>query len=348
VRIGAVYEWKQNIRYRSLNPLEALQRRGHEVRFAREGVGYAAGALHAERLGGCDVVHGYRNLLPEEVALVQECIRAGAAFVWDTDDDLAAAPSEGTGTRGGGLHAQRIFARTLQIARLADVVTTSTERLAERYRASGIERVEVLGNYLAPEVMRSRRRRHEGIVIGWIAGLEHAADLARIPVVDALRRLLDVHPRLRVASIGVDLGLPRERYEHHGEVPIKLLQDHLGRWDLGIAPLADTPFNRARSDVKLKEYASVGIPWLASPVGPYAGLGAAQGGELVADDGWHGALERLATRRLARLRLGRRARAWARTQSIERHAERWERVCAEAIERRARRGGDPRARRGRA
>jgi hypothetical protein len=345
MRIGAVYEWKQNVHYRTLNPLEALRRRGHEVAYAREGTGHRARALVPERLSGCEVVHGYRMLGPEELRIVQSLIRRGAAFVWDTDDDLGSLPIERSGLRElAGASPRRLFAQTLGIARLADVVVASTEPLAERYRAAGIARVEVLGNYLAPAALHVRRRRHAGVVVGWTAGLEHAADVARIPVAAALRGLLDAHPHVRVESLGLDLALAHERYAHCAEVPFARLQDHVARWDLALAPLADIPFNRARSDVKLKEYASVGVPWLASPVGPYAGYGAAEGGRLVSDDGWGEALAALVGSGLARRRLGWAGRRWARQQTIDRVAGRWEAVLAEAIERRrARLSGRDRA-----
>ncbi|HEX4806901.1 MAG TPA: hypothetical protein VFU94_13465 [Conexibacter sp.] len=340
MRIGGIHEWKQNAHYRLLQPLEALRRRGHEVRIARAGTGHDPGLLQPEALHSCAVVHGYRMLDAEELRLIQRLVRAGSAFVWDTDDDLAALPRESPHYReSGGVHGRRLFERSLEIARLADVVTTSTEALAERYRRAGLERVEVLPNYLAREALRGGPRRHDGFVVGWTAGLEHASDAARIPIVETLRRMLDADPTVRVVSLGLDLGLPPDRYEHHAEVPFARLQDHIARWDVGIAPLADIPFNRVRSDVKLKEYASVGIPWLASPVGPYAGYGEAQGGRLVADEQWGAAIEELTRGRFARRRLGRRARSWAKSQSIERHVARWEAVYAEAIERRAARRG---------
>lgn len=42
--------------------------------------------------------------------------------------------------------------------------------------------------------------------------------------------------------------------------------------DIGIAPLRDTPFNHAKSDIKALEYSAAGIPWVASPMTAYSQL----------------------------------------------------------------------------
>lgn len=42
--------------------------------------------------------------------------------------------------------------------------------------------------------------------------------------------------------------------------------------DIGIAPLSDTPFNHAKSDIKLLEYSASGIPWVASGLPEYEAL----------------------------------------------------------------------------
>lgn len=42
--------------------------------------------------------------------------------------------------------------------------------------------------------------------------------------------------------------------------------------DIGIAPLNDTPFNHAKSDIKLLEYSASGIPWVASDLSSYSAL----------------------------------------------------------------------------
>jgi glycosyltransferase involved in cell wall biosynthesis len=108
------------------------------------------------------------------------------------------------------------------------------------------------------------------------------------------------------------------------------LPRRIAEWDIGIAPLADIPYNATRSDIKVKEYAACGVPWLASPFGPYSDLGEAQGGRLVHDDGWFEALDRLVARRRERKRLSRKGRAWAKRQTMDAVADRWERLFAEA------------------
>jgi glycosyltransferase involved in cell wall biosynthesis len=43
------------------------------------------------------------------------------------------------------------------------------------------------------------------------------------------------------------------------------------RWDVAIAPLRDTAFGRCKSDVKLLDYAALGVPGVYSRVPAYAG-----------------------------------------------------------------------------
>jgi glycosyltransferase involved in cell wall biosynthesis len=121
-----------------------------------------------------------------------------------------------------------------------------------------------------------------------------------------------------------------DRYSHHPLVAFNDLPLHIGRYDVGIAPLADIPANWCRSDIKVKEYAASGVPWLASPRGPYRGLSETQGGRLVSDDRWFEAVDALVSNRWARWRLGRHARSWAQRQTIEAAADQWESVFLHA------------------
>lgn len=328
MRLGVVWHPSSNAHYRAIEPMRAMKRRGHEVVWPANGDGKA----DLRRLARCDVVHVYRRCDEETRRVVAELAGGGIAVTWDNDDDFTAVPKESADYRKiGGLAGQRFFTRMVKMARRARLMTTTSELIADKYRRAGVERVEVIGNHLPHGTLRLSRR-HDGVVIGWVAGLEHRADIARIPIVDALRRLLAEHEDVWVESIGVNLGLP-ERYRHDPGVNFRELPRRMGGWDIGIAPLADLPHNRARSDIKLKEYAASGLPWLASPLGPYLGLGGEQGGRLVPDHGWFEALEALASQRRERRRLARNAKAWSKHQTIETVADRWEQLFAGAAAR---------------
>jgi glycosyltransferase involved in cell wall biosynthesis len=311
--------------YRAVEPMKAMSRRGHEVIWPSD----AGGEPEVRRLAGCDVVHVYRRGQDGVRQVLRALIERGTTITYDNDDNLATVPKQSpTYKKLGGFTGQRVFAETVKAARLAHTCTTTNKLLAETYRRAGVERVEVIENFLAHDVPRPRSR-HDGIVIGWVAGGEHRADADRIKIADALERLLAEHRDVRVECIGVNLALT-ERYRHDLYVPFEQLPQRIGGFDVGIAPLADISWNRTRSDIKLKEYAASGVPWLASPVGPYRGLGEEQGGRLVPDDGWFEALECLVMRQKERRRLARKAEKWAKRQTIDAAADRWEQVFAAA------------------
>jgi hypothetical protein len=320
MRLGVIWEpHATGGNYRAIFPMRAMERLGHEVVWPAG----ADGAPDAARLTSCDVVHVQRRFDERTTRLMGDLARAGIGITWDNDDDFTCAPKEHPGYRVvGGKAGMALFERTVSIARIAHGVSAASRALADRYEQAGIAGVEVIPNLLASNAVR-RPRRHDGIVVGWVAGLEHLADVARIPIADALRGLLAEHREVRVECIGVDLGLG-ERYRHDARLDFEHLPDRIAAFDIGIAPLADIPFNRARSDIKVKEYAACGAAWLASPVGPYVGLGEREGGRLVQDDAWRAELERLVLHGRDRRRLARRARSWAKTQTIDHGARRWE------------------------
>jgi hypothetical protein len=327
MRIGVVWEDQTSAAfYRAYYPLQALERRGHEIVWPTA----KSGELEARRLTTCDVVHVYRRYDPDTIRVATELARAGIAITWDNDDDFLNIPEEHPQYRQIKGKLREFFALTIEMASLAHAVTTTTEALADVYRQAGVEEIEVIPNLLPADSVRSPRR-HDGIVIGWVAGMEHRADADRLGIAETMQRVLADHPDVRVECIGLDLGL-RERYRHDAYIEFEQLADRIAGFDIGLAPLADIPFNRSRSDIKLKEYAARGVAWLASPVGPYLGLGEEHGGRLVADDGWYDALSRLVARGRERRRLARRGRSWAKRQTVDAAANRWERHFVRAAD----------------
>lgn len=320
-----------NTSHRCLEPAQALSERGHQVLVLDDGDGARTDALP----DGADVLLVHRLHSPNVVRTARTLAARGSAFVWDNDDDLTDVPPNPRGSvRRGGLRSQHQAAELSAAIELADLVTTPSADLAQRFRSSGAPAVKVVENYVPDAFARAKRRAHDGVTIGWVAGYEHIYDLRELGLRDVLRRLLDAREDVRVVSIGLDLSLERDRYRSMPMVPYADLPQLTAEWDIGIAPLADVSFNRARSNCKLKEYAAVGTPWLASPVGPYLGLGDREGGRLVADGDWHAALDDLIERPRERAKLAKRGRRWARGHAIGRNVKCWEAALGEAVERR--------------
>jgi len=317
--------------YRGIGPMTALQQvRGHHVREVPINLGDPP--LAAVR--DVDVLHIHRYAEEGAVSLARTAKAHGAAVVWDNDDDIGSVPKGTPGyRRQGGMMWERRLAGMRRIFQLADLVTAPSAPLAARLREYGARHAEVIENHVADQWVLRTRPPREGVTIGWIAGLEHQIDAERLPIRETLQRLLDERPEVRVVSFGLGLGLRDERYRHVSVVPLLRLTEEAGVFDVGIAPLSDIAMNRARSNIKLKEYAAAGACWLASPIGPYVGHGEKQGGRLVPDDGWYDALARLLDKPRERAKLTKRAGKWVAGETLSKAARVWEARFEEAIAR---------------
>jgi glycosyltransferase involved in cell wall biosynthesis len=317
--------------YRGIGPMSALaQLRGHQVVPLRLGGGPPPLAAVHE----IDVLHMHRYGEEGAVRLAREAKAHGAAVAWDNDDDMGSVPKGTPGYRKqGGMMWERRLAGMRKIFAIADLVTAPNATLVERLREYGAPHANVIENHVPDQFVLRGRPPREGVTIGWIAGLEHQLDVERIAIREALQRLLDERPEARVVSIGLGLGLRGERYRHIDVVPLMELTRAASVFDIGIAPLSDIAMNRARSNVKLKEYAAGGACWLASPIGPYAGMGEKQGGRLVADGDWFDALVRLVDKPRERAKLTKRAAKWVAGQTLSKNVGAWEAAFETAIAR---------------
>ena len=323
----AVFAQERNVssHYRAIEPMEALAARGHGVLLDGD-----PSLTPAPEARACDVAVISRYQGKAAQRLVEALRAAGLAIVWDHDDAVALSHR----LNPGALQVQRRRSELATILALTDVVTTTNPMLAEHFRELGAQSVHVIENYLGEYFADVGRAPHDGVVLGWAAWSDHQVDWQELRLREMVERALEAHPQLRVESIGpINLGLPPERYSQIGVVPLPELGRNLARFDIGIAPIADRPFNRARSNVKLKEYAGAGAVWLASPIGPYVGHGEKQGGQLVADERWADAIGELVAKPRLLRRLARRGRRWAESQLIGRNTAPWEAALTEALER---------------
>jgi glycosyltransferase involved in cell wall biosynthesis len=339
--------------YRGVLPMSALRRHGHEVL----AIDTAKHRPSIAQLAQTDVLHVHRYCDRAARKLMLEAKAQGATVVWDNDDD-AGSDMMLAYRRDSPLVWQRGRSDVNQTIQVSDLVTTPSKVLAECLHERGARRVAVVESYI-PRLFLSPRGAYDlfdGVTIGWMASSEHQYDAEQTPIVPVLQRLLDERSDVRVVTIGVALELQSDRYRHikgvrfieqsrrrlpTGASGVSLgvmtggLTNHLAQFDIGIAPLADSQFNEARSNIKLKEYAAAGAVWLASPRGPYLEMGEDQGGRLVADNDWFEAITRLIVKRRERAKLAKRAAKWATGQTIEQNAYRWDEIFREAISRRA-------------
>jgi glycosyltransferase involved in cell wall biosynthesis len=331
MRIGVLYKpegW--NVAYRAQGPAEALRARGHDVRVV---VRANDDSFDPQPFMDCDIVHIYRLSDDGVRRLVDGLHARGVAVSWDNDDDVRLIPTvRRRQLKLDQYKIERAWQSQVKMMRRADVVTTTTEYLADAFASVGASRVVRIENYLFDAQYQCSRPSRDRLLIGWVAAAEHEADDQALRVSQNLRQALERHPALHVVTIGLALHVDHARYERLAQIPLRNLNEQVRRFDIAIAPLADIPMSYARSNVKVKEYAAAGVPWLASARGPYAGLGAAQGGMVVEDGDWQQAFDTLLGSRLKRWRLRRNATSWAKTQSIERHVDKWERAFEEAIE----------------
>jgi glycosyltransferase involved in cell wall biosynthesis len=272
---------------------------------------------------------------------VRAAKQQGMTVIYDNDDDMRAVPSNNKAALDyKGFAGDRALRQIKRLVQLADLSIASSDPIGERFREYGAEHVQVIENYCPDAALDASAPPNGGTVVaGWLAGNEHHVDIERMPLREQFERALDAHPQLVIETVGCNMGMRHERYRCDPHVDFFDLPRKLAQFDVGLAPIADNPFNLARSNIKVKEYAVLGRPWLASPVGPYAALGEREGGRLVPEHGWAEALGRLVEKPRERRKLAKSARKWGRAQAMSANIKLWEDALTGAI---VRAGGTPR------
>lgn len=71
---------------------------------------------------------------------------------------------------------------------------------------------------------------------------------------------------------GYAFGLVRDPSGHDRIIDLYDWPDEVAKLGIGVAPLADTRFNRCKSWLKPLELSALGVPWVASPRAEYSRL----------------------------------------------------------------------------
>ncbi len=222
--------------------------------------------------GACepDVIAIQRPLSRKIADAVPYLQEQDIAVTVDLDDDFLALHPEHRAQQQ--LDEETNPSHLVRACLAADLVTAPTQSLLDRYAPHG--RGALIRNYLPRWTLDVPDRRN-GYTIGWSGvAADHPGDLegtggAVAVVLDACRaRFHVVGPPDRVAE---RLGLDQPAWGT-GMLPIGDYFNALGSIDVGIVPLGPTKFNAAKSHLKGLEWASAGVPFVASPTPEYTWL----------------------------------------------------------------------------
>lgn len=216
-------------------------------------------------------------------ALLERAHHAGARLLYAIDDDLLLLPGERKdwSPTEGQLAAIEFFLRQ------ADGVLVTTDPLREMASAYNAH-VCVVPNLLDDRLIARVATPPpplgpHPVVIGYMGTRTHDDDLRM--VLPALEAVAARHPGDLVFEVVggaceaatqaalADLGF-RTLAPASGEDDYALFMLWFGRharWDIGLAPLRETVFAEAKSDIKFLDYSALGAATLCSDVPAYAG-----------------------------------------------------------------------------
>lgn len=222
-----------------------------------------------------------------------------------------------------------------QIIRKADAVIVSTPFLYDIYKERN-ERVFMIRNGVNTNQFTKRKHTHAKPIIGWAGAISYRNnDLEQLR--EWLPGFLEEHDLMfhhaghepADGSFAEVTGVPSHRVTTSPIVTIDRYADGL-RFDIGLVPLSDIPFNYAKSNIKGLEYAASGIPFVASDLPEYRLLHEFGVGRLArtAED-WRLHLKELLDYTLRKREAARQYQTVTSDWSIQARAEEWQYVLGQ-------------------
>ena len=243
-------------------------------------VDVTAAPARYEHLTEYDTVYVQRLHDWESYYLLEKLRSAGKRIVYDVDDEIFSIPADNPACRLIGKDEQTA---ALACMRIADCVTTTTSVLQYRLtQLLGGASPVVVPNALDPDAgwfPDGQTGSPDGWKrMFWQGSATHASDW--MECVEAVDDVMRAHEKVRMVILGY---LPPAVQERLGEPHWRGRVEYVGfsspeayfeiakrvKADVGLAPLRESYFNDAKSNIKWLEYAMMGMPAAASDCGPY-------------------------------------------------------------------------------
>ena len=232
------------------------------------GVTDAEGNHHLD----CSVIYMQRWMLkgiPENIKIAK---RNGQSIVNDLDDWYWGLHSRHMAKANidPKLNAEENTTIYRDVLAASDLVVTSTPFLTEQAKNKlGASNVTMFENCVDFSAYKQRKHEEGNTIIGWHGSTGHRSG--------DLDTLADVYPHLnedrfsfhhtghtsRCPNFWDEVKVEQTRVTLYPMVSPTQIGKML-HFDIGVAPLSDTPFNHAKSWIKPLEYAAAGIPFVMS------------------------------------------------------------------------------------
>jgi glycosyltransferase involved in cell wall biosynthesis len=340
--------------WRVLQPITALEKQGYPCGWddmANPAIGAIAPAFDGYLLSRTSWNPEHRRLAEGWFASIRA---AGKLVVYDADDDIFTAAEtrrrvELNWTDGKSFERleserwERIWAM-----QQCDGVTVSTQRLATIVRSFTSKPVVVVPNAIDLPwfrgIIQATKRQLPGLTIGWAGGRRHDRDVEDMAT--AWGRVASKYPAVTFVVQGhqpevITEHVHIDRLVKLPWMPLESYPAGLAQIDIGCCAVADTPFNRPKSNIKAMEYAAAGAAVVASPTLYGSLIEQGVSGYLVEgadewEDGLSLLIERPALRAMMRTRLLKRIE---KRHTLAGNLHRWPAAWATIAESARARGG---------
>lgn len=298
--------------YRINLPLDALAANGHDITtsWGWDDTANEAPIIVGQRVGKYGVMPLWRRLRPTH------------KLVYETDDDVWSI--DPTNFAAAFTHDPVTLDQIQEAIRTVHLVTVSTEPLAEVLR-NYHDNVVVLPNHIDGRMLDLQRPRRDRVTVGWAGGDSHLRDIEMIT--PTLRRFLTRNPAVDFHNVGTDYTKVLKIPGRHTDWANNMWDYYRNiDFDIGLAPLVESTFNRSKSWIKALEYAALGIPVIASDREPYRPfvLDGVTGYLVRHEHEWQKRLYELVNDGDMREEMGRKAKEHAAAFTIQRGWKLWQ------------------------
>lgn len=229
--------------------------------------------LKARDLKWADVVLLGRLDSWYEYQLVKKLSRTGRRLIYIIDDDLLNVPQElSSATYYRQTETRR---QIVGIIRMSDAILSPSQLLLEKYAVGERRAIQIEEPAICPVSYRPHDV-HGPVKIGFAGSVDRTHDIEHM-LKEALMRIRNEYgEHIQFEFFGAipvfahELGarcIPyRDSYDEYRQTLNDL------DWDIGLAPMPDTPFHACKHYNKFIEYAAAGIMGVFSEAGPYIRL----------------------------------------------------------------------------